>query len=181
MSDDLRSRKMVAVINCVLNHNARVPGSAKYPGMNHDVVDVLRKHEVGVIQMPCPEMVFLGLSRMKELGVPVRDRMNTPEGRSRCEELSVSVVDTIEEYLRNGYTVAAVLGGNEGSPGCAVPPPPTEDGGQTSGHGFGVFTQALLDELRRRNIQIPIRAIRDEARETMLADIEWLDHTLAGS
>ena len=106
MTDDQRSRKMVAVINCVLNHNARARGAARYPGMNRQVVDVLRKHEVGVIQMPCPEMVCLGLPRTREPEVSIRDILDTPEGRSCCQKLSVSVVDTIEEFRRNGYTVA---------------------------------------------------------------------------
>ena len=181
MSDDRRSKRMVAVINCVVNHNARAEGAAKYPGINHDVVDVLRKHEVGVIQMPCPEMVCLGLPRTREPGVSIRDIMDTPEGRSCCRKLSVSVVDAIEEFRRNGYTVAAVLGGDVGSPGCAVPFPPPEDGAQVPGSGLGAFTKALLDELRRRDIRVPIRGIRDSARETMLEDIEWLDGVLAGS
>ena len=170
----------MAVINCVVNHNARAQGAARYPGMNHDVVAVLNKHGAGVIQMPCPEMVCLGLARAREPGLSIRDVLDTPAGRSRCEELSVSVVDTIEEFRRNGYTVTALLGGDVGSPGCAVPFPPPEDGAPGAGSGLGVFTKALLDELRRRDIQIPIRGIRDSARETMLEDIEWLDSALAG-
>jgi predicted secreted protein len=181
MGDDRRSMRMVAAINCVLNHNARAPGAAKYPGVNHDVVDVLRKHGVGVIQMPCPEMVCLGLPRARAPGVSIRDIMDTPEGRSCCRKLSVSVVDGIEEYLRNGYTVAAVLGGDVGSPGCAVPFPPPESGAQVPASGLGTFTKALLDELRKRDIRIPIRGIRDSARETLLEDVEWLDDVLAGS
>jgi len=181
MSDDARSMRMVAVINCVLNHNARAKGAARYSGMNDEVVDILRKHEVGVIQMPCPEMVCLGLPRTREPGVSIRDVLDTPEGRSCCEKLSASVVDTIQEFRRNGYTVAAVLGGDVGSPGCAVPAPSAADAAHTPGSGLGVFTKALLEELRRRDIQIPMRGIRDSARETMLEDIEWLDNTLAGS
>ena len=181
MSDDRRSKRMVAVINCVVNHNARAPGAAKYPGINHDVVDVLRKHDAGVIQMPCPEMVCLGLPRAREPGVSIRDVMDTPEGRSCCHKLSTSVVDTIEEYLRNGHTVAAVLGGDVGSPGCAVPFPPPETGAQIPAGGLGVFIKALLEELRKRDIRIPIRGIRDSARETLLEDVEWLDDLLAGS
>ena len=169
------------MINCVLNHSARAQGAARYPGINHDVVDVLRKHEVGVIQMPCPEMVCLGLPRTREPGLSIRDVLDTPEGRSCCEKLSASVVDAIEEFRRHGCTVAAILGGDVGSPGCAVPFPPPEEGAHPPASRLGVFTKALLDELRSRDIQIPIRGIRDSARETMLEDIEWLENTLGGS
>ena len=181
LRDDCRSRKMVAVINCILNHNARDEGWARYPGINHEVIDILRKYEMGVIQMPCPEMVCLGVLRKREDGVSIRNILDTPEGRSRCEELSISVVETIEEFQRNGYSVVAVLGGDVESPGCAVPAPSSEVDDQVSGCGFGVFTKALLNEMRRRDIQIPIRGIRDSARETMQEDLNWLTNILAKS
>lgn len=179
MCTDRRSKNIVAVINCVLNHNARAQGAAAYPGVNHEVLDILRKYETGVIQMPCPEMVCLGLLRTRDAGVSVLDMLDTPKGRSCCRKLSVSVVDSIEEFRRNGYTVAAVLGGDVASPGCAIPVTTTEDGEQTVGTGWGVFTKALRDELSRREIDIPIRGIRDSAKETMQEDLQWLEENLA--
>jgi len=171
---------MVAVINCVLNHNARAPGAARYPGINREVVDVLDKHGVGAIQLPCPEMICLDLPRTRDAGRSIRDVLDTPEGRRRCRELSVSVADTIEEYRRHGFTVAALLGGDVGSPGCAVPYPLPNGADKTTEGVWGVFTKALLEELHRRNIHIPIRGIRDSAPETMRQDIQWLDAVLAG-
>jgi len=179
VSNDLRSKRMVAVINCVINHNARAETAARYPGMNDEVVDILRKHEVGVIQMPCPEMAFMGLPRTTPPDLTIRDVLDTPEGRARCEALSASVVDTIEEFRRNGYSVLAILGGDVDSPGCAVPAPSKWVGGKAPEGGWGVFTKALLSELHRRGIRIPIRGIRDSARETLDEDLEWLDETLA--
>jgi len=171
---------MVAVIHCILNHNARDREVARYPGINHDVVAVLRKHGVGVIQMPCPEMTCLGLPRTRGPKESIRDVLDTPKGRSCCQKLSISVADTIEEFQHHGYTVAAVLGGDVGSPGCAVPYPLPEATAPTDGSSWGVFIGALLNELRRRGIQIPVRGIRDSAWETMLEDINWLDRLLAG-
>ena len=171
--------KMVAVINCVINHNARAGGAAVYSGINHHVLDILEKHGVGIIQMPCPEMVCLGLLRNREEGVSIRDIMDTPTGRSCCAKLSVSVVDTIDEYRRNGYIVAALLGGDVLSPGCAVPYPFPEEGEAIDNKRYGVFIKALLDELYKRDIKIPIRGIRDSSHETMNEDLEWLDGILA--
>ena len=179
MNTDQRSKKMVVVINCVLNHNARDSGWAKYPGINYEVVDILNKHGAGAIQMPCPEMTLLGLLRKRETGESIRTALDTPTGRSRCEELSYSVVETIEEFQRNGYAVVAILGGDVESPGCAVPAPASETGDQMPGSGFGVFTKALLEELYRRGIRIPIRGIRDSARETLTEDLKWLNEILA--
>jgi len=178
-SEDQRSRRMVAVIHCILNHNARDREVARYPGINHDVVAVLRKHRVGVIQMPCPEMTCLGLLRTRNSGSSIRDVLDTPQGRSCCQKLSISVADTIEEFQRHGYTVAAVLGGDVGSPGCAVPYPLPEDAAPVAGSNWGVFIGALVNELSRRRIHLPVRGIRDSAWETMLEDIEWLDAVLS--
>lgn len=37
MNNDQRCKKMVAVINCIINHNVRDVGWAKYPGINYEV------------------------------------------------------------------------------------------------------------------------------------------------
>jgi predicted secreted protein len=181
MKADRRSRKMVAVIHCVINHNARDEGWAMYPGINHEVIDILIKHGAGVIQMPCPEMTVLGLPRKRPARDSILKALDTPEGRSRCSELSQSVAETILEFQRNGYTVAAILGGDVESPGCAVPASTSATGIHEQRSGFGIFTKALLDELDRRGIQIPFRGIRDSARETLAEDLQWLDQILASS
>lgn len=49
MIQDRRSRKIVVVAHCILNQNSRVRGIAYYVGMINEIVDVIRKHEVGVI------------------------------------------------------------------------------------------------------------------------------------
>jgi predicted secreted protein len=181
MEDDRRSKKMVAVIHCVINHNARDEGWAMYPGINHEVIDILEKHGAGVIQMPCPEMSALGLPRTRPVGDSILKALDTPQGRSHCQELAHSVAETIAEFQRNGYKVAAILGGDVESPGCAVPAATGAASIHEQRGGFGIFTKALMDELAVMEIQIPIRGIRDSARETLMEDLQWLDKTLASS
>ena len=179
MDDDGRGKRVVAVIHCVLNHNARVTGAARYAGMNDEVVDILKRHAVGVYQMPCPEMACLGLARRDEPGATIRNLLDTPAGRSRCREIAAEVADALAEYQRHGYAIAAVLGGDVRSPGCAVPAPSTVDDTDAPPTAWGVFTAALVAELSQRGIEVPIRGIRDSARATLLEDLEWLDSVLA--
>ena len=179
MNKDKRSKKIVAVLHCLINHNARDLGAAKYSGINNDVLDVLKRHNVGLLQMPCPEMDYLGLARTRAASLSIRDALDTPDGRARCQELARSVADAIEEYRRYGCSVLAVLGGDVESPGCAIPPP-TKDNKDISGTDYGVFTKALHDELEQRDIHIPFRGVRDSARKTLQEDIEWLDNFLSG-
>jgi predicted secreted protein len=181
MIRDRRSKKIVVVLHCLLNHNSRDIGAAKFRGMNTDVIDVLMKHDVGLIQMPCPEMTCIDLQRTRAAGISIRDALDTPEGRTCCGELALPIADAIDEYRRNGYEVIAILGGDVESPGCAVPPPSDSNNFDSKAYGYGFFTQALRDELFSRNIQIPFRGIRDSARKTFNQDIEWLDNFLSGS
>ena len=179
MYRDNRSMRIIAVINCVLNQNARAPGAAVFPGMNTKVIDVLKRHDVGVLQMPCPEMVCLGLPRSRPEGVSIRDVLDTREGRECCRRLSVFVADQIQEFLKNGFKVLAVLGGDVNSPGCAVHT--SEEDECELVEGSGVFMEGLQLELSKRDIRMPFRGIRDSDFEKLMEDIAWLDRLLAGS
>ena len=60
---DDRSKKIVFVSNCLLNANNKVQEFARYPGMFTEVVRTLDKYGVGVMQMPCPEVLHIGCQR----------------------------------------------------------------------------------------------------------------------
>ena len=177
MYHDKRSMRIVVVINCVLNQNARAPGAAVFPGMNTKVIDILRKHKVGVLQMPCPEMICLGLLRSRPEGTSIWDIIDTQDGRKCCRRLSVFVADQIEEFLNNGFKVLAILGGDVDSPGCAVHT--SDEKGYELVEGSGVFMRELYSELKRRGIRIPFRGIRDSDQNRLMEDIRWIDNLLA--
>lgn len=166
---DRRGGRLVAVIECIANQNARDAGAATFASANWDLLRICREHEVGVLQMPCPEIAYLGLRRRRRPGESIRDAMDTPEGRRCCAGIAGGVADRIEEYHHEGYRVVAVLGGNFASPGCAV---------HRSGNGLmatsGVLMRELEAELRRRGIEIPFRGIRDHDPGLLAEDLEWL-------
>jgi predicted secreted protein len=138
--------------------------------MNWEVLRLCREYEVGVLQIPCPEMEFLGLVRERPPGVSIRDALDKDEGRKCCRKISVQIADRLQAYLRQGYQVLAILGGNPKSPGCAV---------HTGPHGLsstsGVLMRELQDELQKGNIDLPFRGIRDSDWGMMAEDIEWLE------
>lgn len=179
MAEDRRGRLIVAAINCAVNHNARARGAARYPGMNDRLVDVLRKHGAGVIQMPCPERVVIDLPRGRGEGIGIREAMETPERLERCRQLASEVIDELQEFREDDCQVVAILGGDVGSPGCAVPADTTTEEQRRRGAEWGVFTGMLREELERRGMDIPIRGLRDSAGETLQADLDWLDALLA--
>jgi predicted secreted protein len=166
---DARGRRLIAVIECVLNQNARDAGAAKSPAMVGDVVRLCEEHGVGLLQMPCPEIACLGLSRTRPGGRSIHAALDTPEGHERCARMAAEVADRIEEYTRHGCRVLAILGGNAASPGCAVH---VAEGGllPTS----GVFLRELETSLRGRRIEIPFRGVRDNDPALLAEDLAWL-------
>jgi len=166
---DPRSRKVVVLIECHVNQNARDRGAARYPAVNQELLELLRASSTGLIQIPCPEMYCLGLSRERPAGVSLREAMETPDCRAKCRHLARELADRIEDNMRNGVEVVAVLGGDVESPGCAV-----HAGPEGLAQRSGVFMLELAAELRSRGLEVPFRGIRESRREALDADLRWL-------
>ena len=167
---DVASRRVVALIECHLNQNARDPGAARYPAVNDSLLEALRKHDAGLLQIPCPEMFCLGLPRTRPPGTSIRQ--NLDPGKARY--LAVQVADRIEEYERNGMRVVGILGGDVSSPGCAVHP--TESG--LDPERSGIFMLELHGVLASRGLEIPFRGIRESDPEAFAEDLAWVERAL---
>ena len=61
MFTDGRSKKVIFLAHCLLNQNAISDGTAVCPAAFGELIQLLLDREVGVIQMPCPELCCLGL------------------------------------------------------------------------------------------------------------------------
>lgn len=167
--NDGRSRRLVVVIECILNQNARDVGAATFPALDWPIVQLCNEFDVGILQMPCPEINFLEFDRKRQKGQSIRDALDTQEGRHFCRKISINIADRIEGYATQDYQILSVLGGNPKSPGCAVH---CEDGNLSA--ASGVLMRELQDELRKRGIEIPFKGIRDYDPEMFAQDIEWV-------
>ena len=163
---DRRGRRLVALIECVLNQNARDAGAACSPALNFDCVQQCHQHEVGILQMPCPEIAALGPARKRAPGVGLREALESEYGRSRCQALAIETVDRIEAHISQGCALLAVVGGNPRSPGCAIHPGP--DGLRSTS---GVFMKALQAELRQRNHEVIFQPMRDHDPQQLQEDL----------
>jgi predicted secreted protein len=166
----------VAVIECILNQNARDAGAAVSPALNGDVLRLCGEYGVGVLQIPCPEIAALGHARTRRPGQSIRAALDTAEGRARCKAISVEVGLRIQDYVDAGCELLAVLGGNGQSPGCAV-----HCGSAGLLPTSGVLMQELEAELRNRRIDVPFGGIRDGDPALLAADLEWLERVFAGA
>jgi len=177
-ASDTRGKKIVVVIHCILNQNSRDAGAACCPAMNRELLSLCQAHDIGIVQMPCPEISVLGLQRQRAAGQSIREAMDTTGGRSICRRISEDTADLLQDYLRNGYRVIAILGGNEQSPGCAVHSSTGSDGQQRIIETAGILIQQLGEVLSERNMPIPIRPIRDADRKKFDEDLRWFEERL---
>ena len=78
MFADGRSRKVVFLAHCLLNQNAISDGTAVYPAAFRELVQFFLEHQVGIVQLPCPELCCLGLDRGNRLGAQSPVTEETP-------------------------------------------------------------------------------------------------------
>jgi len=154
---DKRCGKLVIVSHCVLNQNSRVLGLAHYPAVIDEVVDILRRYNIGFLQIPCPELTYAGAKRPGK----TREEYNTPSYRSHCRQIATSTVSQLEEFVKNNIRLIVVLG-IKNSPSCGIGNLPGET---------GILIEELEAELKNKGLKIPMHALN--TRE-IAADIEWL-------
>lgn len=158
---DHRGGKVIFLSHCCLNQNAKVRGIARFPGAITPLVELLLENGVGMIQMTCPEMTYLGNMRWGH----VNDQYNNPMFRRHCQGIAEGVVDQVENYLQCGYQVLGFVM-MDGSPVCGLnrtPQPKDKDilwGGMAwyvpeSEYvpGQGNYCKILQAELARRGIE----------------------------
>jgi len=168
MIQDKRSRKIVVVAHCILNQNSRVLGIAYYPGMINEIVDVLKKCEVGVIQMLCPELTYAGLLRRSQ----TKEQYDTPAFRRHCRQIAFGLADQVQEYSKNGFKVLAILG-VDGSPTCGVDETSIQETKFTKAPG--ILIEELQSELKGRKVVVPMKGVRHMRASQ---DAAWLEKIL---
>jgi predicted secreted protein len=172
---DHRSGRLVAVIECILNQNARERGAATYPAINQAVLQLCLQYDIGLLQLPCPEMKFLGLRRARPAGTTLRACLDTAAGRHCCQAISRELADRFQDYIQNGYQLLAILGGNPDSPGCAVHHERDQHGQERLADHSGILMLTLQAELRKRALEVPFVAIRDYRSKLLSDDLAGLE------
>jgi predicted secreted protein len=114
-TSDKRSGKIVVVSHCILNVHSLEDDLSIYPGLEEEVIELLCRKGVGIYQIPCPEMEISGIFRK---ALP-KSSYEHPKVRRKYRELADRTAQTLREFTKKGYVIAAVIGA-EGSPTCGV-------------------------------------------------------------
>lgn len=165
MFTDIRSKRVIFVAHCVLNQNSISDGTADYPSSNAAVIHALMDSQVGIIQMPCPELCCLGLDRGNIYGAEspvvvensrIRKEMQKAPASVRLMTLVDQVMLQIEEYHKHGFEIIGIVGINR-SPCCGVD---TTSDYDAEISGQGVFVSAIQKALAAKNLSIPVIGIK---------------------
>jgi predicted secreted protein len=158
---------VIFVPHCALNQNARSAGAAERPAAVRELITGLLEREIGIVQMPCPELCAFGLDRGQ---VRVEDALRAPAGQALCRRLAREQVQQIQAYRAGGIRVLGILGKN-GSPSCGVEE--TWAGGVCPGRG--AFMAALAAEIEASSLPVEMTGMRDSEPTQALAVVDrWL-------
>ena len=159
---DARSKKVAFLAYCLLDQNARAKGLAKYPGPVSEIVKTLTTSGVGIVQMPCPELLYKDLNRMPHQ----RNWYDNKEFRSVSRKCAKQVAGLLDKYVKNNYQIVSIIG-IEHSPSCAIEASQAIENGDTT---KGIFVQELLEELRIRRLNnIPIIGVHIDKETIKMA------------
>lgn len=120
---DQRSKRIVYLSHCLLNCNAKYPGSADTGGVYLELYQPLAERGIGIEQLPCLEI--MGWGGVDRSLVMHHLNPETPEAEwiraypARCREAARKVVDQMEDYLQCRYRVLGVIYVSD-SPTCGL-------------------------------------------------------------
>jgi len=170
---DGRSKRVIFAAHCILNQNARHVDCADFEAFMKPLLAYLQKEEIGIIQMPCPELMALGLGRDRD--VPpletVREALELPDAHERLSPLIDDIVYQVKEYQFQGFEIVGILGKN-GSPACGVETTSLPTG---QAPGQGVFVRLLKSRLKAEDLELPVKGVDDHRQEETIA---WLTDRL---
>jgi len=173
---DGRSKKVIFLAHCIANQNARMHNCATYPAAVKPVVDFCLEHDIGIVQMPCPELLVMGLGRDRD--DPEQEylcqALRMPLARKRIRKLAEQVVFQMKEYRFQGFTMLGVLGSN-GSPSCGVERTAYPDPKKRFGPGEGVFIEELKALMKKEGLDLEFKGLDDKKWQEALS---WVRRNL---
>ena len=180
MFEDSRSKRIVILAHCLLNQNSISDGTADFPSQFAELIEFLMKNKIGMIQLPCPEFLCLGLDRgdcngakraVLDENTRIRALMTEDDHIVQLYEKAEEIVRQIQEYDRYGFQILGVIGVNR-SPSCGVETT-SKHGKEESGKG--VFMEIISATLTKYGMKLPMIGIKTSEEE---ASMEKIRHFL---
>lgn len=139
-----REKKIILLSHCIINQNSVVLPLARAKGP-FPFVETIIKNNIGIYQLPCPELKFGGLNR-KPMS---KEKYDTPEYRELCSSISNEIINDLVEYIKNDYKIIGIIGIKH-SPTCSI------------SKERGIFMEELFKMLDGNNIKISYIEVPEE-------------------
>lgn len=184
-----KNKKVIILSHCILNEYSKVKKWDKEENITElDTMNFLKfllDNEIGIIQMPCPELTGYGLKRWGQ----VKEQYDHPHYRKMCRELFKPILDYILEYQSNDVEVISLMG-IYGSPTCGVYRTCSGNWGGEIGSNpdiqstistvssiddSGIFMEEIEKILKDNNLNIPMI---DFHKENLVSIINQIQNSL---
>ncbi len=154
---DNRSQNFIFLPFCSLAQAYHAKGLVKYEwkAVIKPILDEIVKNDINIIQMPCPESLFVNVEENLVRDPKSYNEYNNAAFRDHCHGLANQTFKQINALLNNNYKIICILG-IEFSPSCAVNIQYTNKG---NAHLSGIFIQELKKLLNENNIHVEFLGI----------------------
>lgn len=169
---DQRSRRFIFIPFCLICQAFQAQGIVRHGHVAtiKPIIEEILRHEVNIIQMPCPESRLGGYEDGLKRGPKSISKYDTPEFREVCQHSASEVTEMIKAILNNNYEVVAILG-IEFSPSCSIKLQYSNKG---VFHQPGLFIESLKDQLAKEEIEIPFLGINRRGMKSSLKKLKEL-------
>ncbi len=169
---DQRSRRFIFIPFCLICQAFQAQGIVRhgYSATIKPIVEEILRHEINIIQMPCPESRLGGYENGLKRGPKGISKYDTPEFREVCQRSASEVTDMIKAILANDYKIVAILG-IEFSPSCSIKLQYSNKG---TFHQSGIFIESLKSQLAKEKIEIPFVGINRRGMKKSLKELREL-------
>lgn len=177
--NDKRSKSLILLPHCLLNQNSISDSTADYPAMVFELIKLINNSEVGILQMPCPELNCLGLDRgdakgglrpLIEENSRIRNELIKELPQQKMKTLVQTLIYQIEEYLKHGFEIKGIIGINR-SPSCGIETTSKEN---EEVKAMGVFMEVLHQELHKKGIKLPSKGIKVHEMDDAIKSVKAL-------
>ena len=116
----MSSKQIVLISHCFMNTYSKVINYNKKQIedesiMRGKILSLFFENHIGIIQLPCPEMILYGLKRWGH----VKDQFNHIHFVKECKRMLLPHVEQLGEYLKNDCELFGIIGIDR-SPSCGI-------------------------------------------------------------
>ncbi|WP_240838801.1 CD3072 family TudS-related putative desulfidase [Acidaminobacter sp. JC074] len=157
-----RGKRIVLVSHCILNQNSVVKPLARAKGAYKTIVDVINNENIGILQLPCPELIHLGLKRPPMS----KEAYDTKAYRDLCKDLLSTIMIQLKAYRQVGYEIVGLIGIDE-SPTCSL-----------SNKGIlmeELFKCLQIEKIDLRHISVPTSYLETQDTSFAIELKDWLN------